>query len=349
MGGRRRKGQQGRRERMARVGLRLALFFSTGLLLGASGALLARQQRGGAVGLFGDAANERGAGDARGPADAAGPGVAAEAVALLSRADELFSAERYNEALEAYEGAARASPRDPRPPHGMGEVYRKLLLDDKAEEAYRRALAVDPRYLPAKLQLGILLHDLGKSEEAVRLLRELERINPQDPQLWGEIAINLFRLGDARGAASLLERYNAARGPQAWGWARLGQAREEMGDLKGAEEAYRRALSFDPRSPSAHLWLGRLLIATRRESEARKHLETFRKLRDLETQAHNLQMALLRTPDDLNVLVNLARVRHLLGDTEAAFISLRRARELAPKDPRLVEIEAALRGRQGER
>lgn len=96
MGGRRRKGQQGRRERMARVGLRLALFFSTGLLLGASGALLARQQRGGAVGLFGDAANERGAGDARGPADAAGPGVAAEAVALLSRADELFSAERYN-------------------------------------------------------------------------------------------------------------------------------------------------------------------------------------------------------------------------------------------------------------
>ena len=258
------------------------------------------------------------------------------------RAKELLAAERYPEALDELRKASRRTPEDPRPYHQLGNVYRKLLLDDRAERAYREAVRLDPGFRPAKEKLAEVLYELGKNEAAIRLLKELMKETPKDPFLWFELAINEMHLGRPEKAIRLLEMYNAAEGKQALGYARLGRAHADAGNLAAAEEAYREALKIDPRMANCRLWLGQLLIATGRGRDARRWLESFHKLRDLQTKEHDHEMALLRNPDDVKRLFHLARTRQLLGKTREALIPLRKAMKLLPGDKDLTKFHQDL-------
>ena len=264
------------------------------------------------------------------------------------RAAELVAAERYPEALEEYRKAARDAPADPRPPHRIGEVYRNLVLDERAEQSFRKAVRLDAEFRPARVSLAVVLHELGKNREAIELLEKLREETADDPLLWAELAINWMRLGEPERAIGLLERYNAAEGRQAWGHAHLGRAQADAGNDAEAEKAYRRALEIDPRLAKCRLWLGQLLIATHRLPEARGMLDSFHQLRQLQTREHVLKMALLRESNNVNALVELARTRHRLGKTREALVPLRRAMELLPGDEQLRKLQEALL-REGEK
>jgi Flp pilus assembly protein TadD len=253
----------------------------------------------------------------------------------LERAQEHFSAERYSEALKEFTKASELVPTDPRPYDGLGNVYRNLILEEKAEEAFRKALKLDPEYQPSKKSLCMLLYEFGKNEDAVTLLKDAQKKNPNDSFLWGELALNAIRLGRPEEAISLLEKYNQANGRQAWGYTNLARAHAEAGHAVEAEKAYREALAIDPKMASACLWLGQLLISVGRKAEAEPLLKTFQRLRDLQTQEHNLKMTLLRAPGHVPTLVELARVRYLLGKHREAVAAFERAIQLTPDDAKL--------------
>lgn len=268
---------------------------------------------------------------------------------LFQRGLDLFSKERYAEALEEFRRAAAADPTDPRPHHGTGMIYKKLVLEDRAEEAFRRAIEIDPAYLPSKKSLAQILHDLGRYRESLALFEELRRADPRDTDILGEIAINKRALGEYDEAISLLERYNAAAGPQAWGFTHLGRALALAGRTEEAERAYRRALQIDGGFSLAHYWLGQLLVETGRRAESEKVLATYRKLRALQNREHQLRMDLLRDPDALPVMVELARLRFMLGRAREALVLIERARKLAPGDRSLAEIhDKVLRAARAE-
>jgi tetratricopeptide (TPR) repeat protein len=250
----------------------------------------------------------------------------------------LFEKERYSEALEAFERAAAAYPGLPDAHYYIGEVHRRLLFSDLADQAYRKALSFDARFWPARKSLAMLLYERGGYEESLRLLEAMRAEAPRDSFVMGETALNLMALGEAKRAAALLESYNAIEGRQAWGYAHLGRARALAGDAAGAEAAYREAIAIDPRHSLSRYWLGQLLAAGGRVEESRPHLDRYRELRALEDQEHQLQMALLGDAKSVGALVELARVRFALGRPKDSLKALERARELAPNDPKLAEI-----------
>jgi Tfp pilus assembly protein PilF len=251
--------------------------------------------------------------------------------------------ERHAEAFDAFAKAIAADPSDPRPYIGMGDSCRALDYDLRAGESYRKALQVDPRNSAAKVSLAILLCDLGKNEEAIGLLEELEKEKPGDPFIWAEIAINAIHLGNPRRAVGLLERYNATQGRQTWGFENLGHAYAEAGDDEKAERAYREALDTNPRTALANLWLGQLLVREGRASDAEPFLKAFRQLRELQTQARTLEQGINRNARDVNTLVRLAHVRTLLGQEAQALIPLERALQLAPDDERIRRLYDGVR------
>jgi Flp pilus assembly protein TadD len=253
----------------------------------------------------------------------------------IETAKGLFDSERYSEALEEFTKASRLSPWDPRPYDGLGNVYRKMILEERAEEAYRKALECDPGYLPSTKSLCMLLYDFGRNKEAIDLLEEAAKKAPGDAFLSAEIALNEIRLGRPEKAIPLLEKYRAANPRDAWVHANLARAQAEAGNTREAEKAYRVALEIDPKMAIACLWLGQLLIATGRKSEAEPLLETFHKLRSLQTQEHNIKLALLREPNHVPTLVQLARIRYLLGKHQEAVTTFQRALQLAPGDASL--------------
>jgi Flp pilus assembly protein TadD len=251
---------------------------------------------------------------------------------------EYLMAERYAEAFEEFAAVSRLDPREARSYMGMGEAAKHLDYDELAEENYRKAIKLEPRLHEAKMALAQILCDFGKHTEALGVLRELEKERPEDPLVWAELAINTLRLGRPEEAVPLLEKYNAARGKQDWGYENLGRAYAEAGEMEKAERAYREAIAINPQTALAHLWLGQLLRTTGRKDEAERALETFRRLRALQTEMRLLEQKINRNPGNVRAHVELARVRRLLGKGREALIPLERALEIAPDDAKLRKL-----------
>lgn len=254
---------------------------------------------------------------------------------VFRRIEACLSTERYGDAFLELKEAERVAPADPRVHHGFGEVYRNLDRAELAEKAYRKALLLDPDYQIVKIRLAQILCKLGKNEEAVGLLREVQKKQPKNPALWAALARNAMRLGKPGEAITWLEKYNAALGRQVWGCANLGRAYAEAGNHEAAEKAFREAIAIDPKTRLAYLWLGQLLVATGRKTEAEHFLETFRLHWRLSDEIRTLERALLRRPDNFRALVGLARARYAMGKVREALIPLKRAVELAPDDQQL--------------
>jgi tetratricopeptide (TPR) repeat protein len=111
-------------------------------------------------------------------------------------------------------------------------------------DAYRQAIAADPRDLGAYVNLGRLLHEQGRLQESESVYRDGVRHCGADGTL-------LFNLG------VLLEDRDRA---------------------KEAAQSYRAALVAAPSLADAHFNLARLYEAQGRRQEAVRHLSAFRKL-----------------------------------------------------------------------
>lgn len=112
-----------------------------------------------------------------------------------------------------------------------------------AEEAYRKALAADPDRVEVLVNLGALLCDGGRCEEAV----------------------SMFAYAIAGGTVSALLHYNHAI------------ALEDVGQLTRAEEAYRAALELEPQMTDAHYNLGLLLERRGDGQGALRHFSAYRR------------------------------------------------------------------------
>ncbi|MDX1645609.1 MAG: tetratricopeptide repeat protein [Longimicrobiales bacterium] len=115
---------------------------------------------------------------------------------------------------------------------------------DAAAAAYREALALNPSHADAHLNLGRILHEMGRTDEAEEEYRKAIEADP----------------------TSARALYN------------LGVAREDRDAPEEARAAYEKALRLDPGLAVAHFNLSRLLEAEGREAEALAHLMRYKEI-----------------------------------------------------------------------
>lgn len=114
---------------------------------------------------------------------------------------------------------------------------------EKAEEAYRKALAADPERAEVLVNLGALLCDQSRCPEAVAM----------------------FDYAVSGGMRSALLHFNHAI------------VLEEIGERERAEDAYRSALEVDPAMTDAHYNLGLLLEKRGDGQGALRHFSAYRR------------------------------------------------------------------------
>jgi predicted CXXCH cytochrome family protein len=78
--------------------------------------------------------------------------------------------------------------------------------DDRAEQSYRRALAMDPYFLPARANLATLYNRTGRNADAERELREGIRRQPEEGELHYSLGLVLAEEEHYDSAAVALER-----------------------------------------------------------------------------------------------------------------------------------------------
>lgn len=122
----------------------------------------------------------------------------------------------------------------------------ELELDDPAaaEDAYRQALEIDPTMVDARLNLGRLLHEAGRTVEAEGHYRSALETRPDDPTA-------LFNLGVAL---------------------------QDLGRPAEAAEIYEKVLEIDPALADAHYNLAVVYEELGRKKAAIRHLKSYKLL-----------------------------------------------------------------------
>lgn len=115
---------------------------------------------------------------------------------------------------------------------------------DAAMAAYRRALELEPEHADAWINLGRLLHEARRLEEAEGCYRRVLQISP----------------------GSSVAHFN------------LGVVSEDRGNPEAAIEAYRQAVECEPGLKEAHFNLARLYEQAGATRLALQHLSTYRRL-----------------------------------------------------------------------
>ncbi len=232
------------------------------------------------------------------------------------------------------------------------------LLAPRAErhhppgEGYRGPVTL---YYPANLQpqldrehyLGLAQVAQGSNvtEGLAQLEKAAQQYGTQRPQIYIDLAAAYAASGANEKA---LAAYRAAPQQSLPALRGLGSTLLRMGDLAGATEALKQALTLDPNDAATHQELGRAHYTLGRAPEAIAALETAIRLDPDLTEAHDalgnllaergditrgeheLREAIRRQPDFASAHGNLAKVLIARGALEEAERSYRRAIALAP-------------------
>lgn len=238
-------------------------------------------------------------------------GMAPDIRQLVRRGTAAFEAGEYSEAetllLQVLDGNA-----------GYANVYHMLGViaglrgaSQRAADLFRRALALNPRYREAQLNLAITLADMGAYDAAAVEMAALQDrgsadADRPDPAILGKLA---------NAHADLARRYHA-----------LGMYAEAVGECD-------KALGLCPTFPDIH---------NRRAASCRE-------LRDYAGAEASLARALELNPRYVEAYVNLGQLHRCMGHVAEAMAAWRRALELNPAHPlaRIYLAQAAASGADG--
>jgi len=198
---------------------------------------------------------------------------------LLAQARERFAVQDYYGAVHFLEELLGAGRSFADAHHLLGLSLALLGQRDRALAEFERALALNPRYIEANIHRGILLSELGKSDEAEAAFR-------------AAVAHGENGNGFSRPVSARLANLHAG----------MGEAYAEAGALPEAIAEFRRAVTLGPAFHDLRYRLARLLLEAGRPLEAREELE----------------LILREHPGFFDAAASLGLAHYLAGDASAA-------------------------------
>jgi len=174
--------------------------------------------------------------------------------------------QQHSAALQLVDAWQNDFPEDARPHFLEGVIEKSLFNYKEAEEAYRKALEVDPEYYQAALDIADVLLTLKDTERAIQYLKMAEK----DPE---------FRVDSYTAQAHCLRM---------------------LGRDEQAEEILRVVISEYPEHMAAAIELGRILVETNRPKEGIEILEPILERDPRNTDARHMLAMGLRSLGELN-------------------------------------------------
>jgi tetratricopeptide (TPR) repeat protein len=154
-----------------------------------------------------------------------------------------------DEALAELEKAEKLSPKDPSIPRLIGRISLQIASSgggeafaDKAEQAFKRAIALDPEEQESLFFLAMLYEQTGRIDEAIAAKKRLLELSPSLRDVWLSLADSLRTKGDRQGELEALEHglENDQQDPALL--RRAGETAEALGDSVKADNYYNRAI-----------------------------------------------------------------------------------------------------------
>jgi protein O-GlcNAc transferase len=127
---------------------------------------------------------------------------------------------------------------------GVLSLRRNALL--QAEDAFRRALAIQPNNPAILSQLSVALNKQGRSAEAENVARRAIALDASQADYWANLGNALYNQQLWAEAAQAQTQSLAIHPNDAAVWNNLGAAESKAGNLTAAQEAFERAMALAP-------------------------------------------------------------------------------------------------------
>ena len=170
----------------------------------------------------------------------------------MALADALTNAGQPEAALRRYEDLAARQPHDPAIPNNIGLTDMRLARPLSAATAYRQALAIDPDFLPAHVNLADALFALGDIKQAAEQLQDVIKLDPRNFPAFFNAGVFLYRLHDLPQAEQMLRAAVHLSPGSADAYNDLGIVLAAQHKLPEAAWSFTQALMINPVHPGAN-------------------------------------------------------------------------------------------------
>jgi Flp pilus assembly protein TadD len=180
---------------------------------------------------------------------------------------------------------------------------------ESARSILAAAAQADPKNGDVGLHYAQALLDSGRPQEAIAAARQVADRSAHDPAMVVRAAQMELRAGDALTASATFQSVVAHGGGGTPALNGLGVARAQLGDLPGAEDAFRRAVQSSPGDYAARNNLALALVLQGRAAEAVPMLQSLADEPGVPGRVkHNLALAYARAGDTDQAATVLAGV-----------------------------------------
>jgi protein O-GlcNAc transferase len=198
-----------------------------------------------------------------------------KADALLQEGVDAINRKSFVEALRALLQADKYNPKSALILTDLGVTYAGMNEFGKAEENWRKALAVDPKHNDARLNLGILYLSTRHYSEAERMLKEAQKdlAYASADQVAYELSVLYLAQNKPLLAEEQLKIAVRDRPANCAAWLQLGMMQKERGDYAEAARSMKGATTgVCYKNPQAHYELATLLLKAQELPQAKAKL-----------------------------------------------------------------------------
>ena len=180
-------------------------------------------------------------------------GVRLEAARLLAGAPphsmEPASKLALENALDEYIHSQEIAADTPAAHLNLALLEQDLGALDKAAAHYKRAIKLDPFFLPAQFNLATLLNGQGQNDLAAKVLKRAIERQPEEGELYFSLSLLLAEQGDMHAASEALQAAASLLPDRPRVHYNLGLTKQHLGARKEAEAALLKALVLDRDEP----------------------------------------------------------------------------------------------------
>lgn len=204
---------------------------------------------------------------------------------LVAVANEALDNEDFDLALTLADSAARRAPEAAEPVFLKGLIYSRTLRWDDAEQAYLRALELDPDFPGVWNNLGNNAVWQGAYEKALSYYYNEIEVEPA-PRPWSGVGRIYRELGVIDSAAYAFEQAIALDSSYLPAYMAYAELMEDEGEYERALDLTEQAAMHQPESVEVEYMRGSLLARLGQEEQAIAHLEAVTEAWPWHTESH---------------------------------------------------------------
>ncbi len=170
----------------------------------------------------------------------------------------LDSEQKFDAGIAEYKQALRIKPDFVTGHVDLGVLLQNMRAYDDAIVEYKKALALDPTQFDAHINLGVIYKDVqGRISDAVIEFREAKRLDPKNPMARENLGAALMGVSPGEAVRELRELERMFPDFEMCHLC-LAHGLALMGDKGGAEAEYMKASALEPSDPETHRGLGKM-------------------------------------------------------------------------------------------